>query len=88
MGFFDKFTDKREKYDYARGSDFLFNLVLMQKDQYTESFDDIGYVDYRSELIGIAASYLEKSHLIRHSNPTGLLASVFSITVPFMPTER
>ena len=60
MRFFDRFTDKREKYDYMRGSDFLFNLVLMQKDQYTESFDDIGYVDYRSELIGIVAAYLDK----------------------------
>ena len=60
MGFFDKFKDKREKYDYTRGSDFLFNMVLMQKDQYTDAFDDIGYVDYRSELIGIAAAYLDK----------------------------
>ena len=32
----------------------------MQKDQYTEAFDDIGYADYRSELIGIAAAYLDK----------------------------
>lgn len=60
MGFFDRFTDKREKYDYMRGSDFLYNLVLMQKDQYTESFNDIEYADYRSELIGIAAAYLDK----------------------------
>ena len=60
MGFFDKFKDKREKYDYARGSDFLFNMVLMQKVKYTDAFDDIGYIDYRSELIGIAAAYLDK----------------------------
>lgn len=60
MGFFDKFTDKREKIDYAKGSDNLFNMLLRQKDQYTETFDDISFTDYRSELLGISAAYLDK----------------------------
>jgi hypothetical protein len=65
MGFFDKFFDKREKYDYMKGSDYLFNMVLMQKDQYTSSFDDVNYDIYRSELIGIVAAYLDRDPKIK-----------------------
>ncbi len=65
MGFFDKFFDKREKYDYMKGSDYLFNIALMQKDQYTASFDDINYDNYRAELIGIVAAYLDRDPKIK-----------------------
>ena len=49
-----------EKYDYMKGSEYLFNMVPMQKDQYTTSFDDINYDIYRVELIGIVAAYNSK----------------------------
>ena len=65
MGLFDKFLDKREKYDYMKGCDYLFNMVLMQTDQYTASFDDINYDDYRAELIGIVAAYLDRDPKIK-----------------------
>ena len=65
MGFFDKFFDKREKYDYARGCDYLFNIVLIQKDQYTASYEDINYDDYRAELIGIVAAYMDRDPKIK-----------------------
>ncbi len=65
MGFLDKFFDKREKIDYARGSDYLFNMVLLQKDQYTTSFTDITYDNYRAELIGVVAAYLDRDPKIK-----------------------
>lgn len=68
MGFFDKFFDKRETCNYMKGSDCLFNIVLMQKDQYTTSFDDINYDNYRAELVGVVAAYLDRDPKIKTFN--------------------
>ena len=40
-------------------------MVLMQKDQYTTSFEDITYDSYRAELVGVVAAYLDRDPQIK-----------------------
>lgn len=59
MGLFDSLFDKREKIDYCRGCDFIFQVVWNQALQYTTDFFDLSDYDYRAELISIIAAYLD-----------------------------
>lgn len=59
MGFFDKLFDKREKMEYRKACDFIYNIALIQKVQYTENFTDISDDDYRTDIVGIVAAYVD-----------------------------
>jgi len=59
MGLFDNLFDKREKIDYCKGCDFLFDVVWMQAVQFIRDFNDLSNHDYRAELISIIAAYLD-----------------------------
>ena len=59
MGLFDNLFDKREKMEYRKGCDYIFNLALIQKVQYLEEYSDIDESDYRSDIIGVVAAYLD-----------------------------
>ena len=59
MGLFDSLLDKREKMDYCRGCDFLFNICLRQTFQDNAEFSDISETEYRANIVGIVAAYLD-----------------------------
>lgn len=59
MGLLDKLFDKREKMEYRKACDFIYNIALMQKVQYTETFDDISVDEYRTDIVGIVAAYVD-----------------------------
>ena len=59
MGIFDSLFDKREKMDYCKACDYIFNLALVQNVQYTTEYSDIDELNYRAEIIGIIAAHLD-----------------------------
>ena len=59
MGFFDKLFDKREKKRYLEGCHFFYSLATMQKVEYSSKFNDITAEDYRANIVGIVAAYLD-----------------------------
>ena len=59
MGFFSNLFDKRKKISYSQGCNFIFNFALIQDLQYTNTFQDIGEHEYRSDIIAVAAAYLD-----------------------------
>ena len=59
MALFGNLFDKREKLDYCRGCDLLFQISLMQKVQFPTEFSDIPEHEYRDDIIGIVMAYLD-----------------------------
>ena len=59
MGIFDSLFDKRDKMDYCKACDYIFNLALIQNVQYTSEYSDIDELNYRAEIIGIVAAHLD-----------------------------
>ena len=59
MGFFANLFDKREKIGYLDGCGNIFNLVLAQDAHYPKMYPDIKDENYRTDLIGILAAYLD-----------------------------
>ena len=59
MALFGRLFDKREKLDFCRGCDFLFQIALMQKVQFPIDFPDIDENQYRNDIIGIVTAYLD-----------------------------
>lgn len=58
MGFFDSFFDKREKTDYYKACDYLFNIGLVLKTGYDVEFSDVSELDYRADIVSIIITYL------------------------------
>lgn len=59
MGFLDSLFDKREKLDYCKGCDYIFNLALTQAVQFSSEFNDIQDEYYRANIVGIVMAYLD-----------------------------
>lgn len=59
MGLFDSLFDKREKMKYSDACIFIFDFIQMMVPQYAPGFSDATNFNYKTELVGLTAAYLD-----------------------------